>query len=138
MKLDKNLTTEEASHEIGLILGRVLRIGVYLSCAIAAIGGIIYMFMDKAILPNYKATAPGVPFKGVPSNLTDFKDIFSGVLAFDGASIIQLGVIVLIATPVVRVALSIFTFLYEKDYLYVVITIIVLSIIMFNMFFGLH
>ena len=137
MKLDKNLSTEEASHEIGLILGKVLRIGVYLSCIIAAIGGVIYMFYDKIPLPNYKATGDAT-FEGTATNLRGFKDIFAGVLNFDGASIIQLGVIVLIATPVIRVALSIFTFLYEKDYLYVVITIIVLSIIMFNMFFGLH
>lgn len=135
MKLDKNLSTKEASREIGLILGKVLRIGVYSACIIAAIGGIIYMFYDNAILPNYKATTE---FTGTAENLRDFKDIFRGVLALNGASIIQLGVIVLIATPIIRVALSIFTFLYEKDYLYVVITIIVLCIIMINMFFGLH
>lgn len=44
------------------------------------------------------------------------------MLNFDGAAIIQLGVIVLIATPVIRVAFSAISFLIERDYLYVFIT----------------
>lgn len=49
----------------------------------------------------------------------------------------QLGVLLLIATPVARVLFSFFAFLMEKDYLYVFITFIVLAILVFSMVAGI-
>lgn len=138
MNIKKGLDQKEASHEIGLFLGKFLRLGVWASCLIAIVGGILYLLQRGAVMPEYAPPAPGDTFEGAADYLRSFKGIFAGAMSLNGAAIIQLGVIVLISTPVLRVALSIFTFLYEKDYLYVVITIIVLCIILINMFFGLH
>nr|NKQ94879.1 DUF1634 domain-containing protein [Escherichia coli] len=55
----------------------------------------------------------------------------------DGASIIQLAVVLLIATPILRIAFSVLAFAIEKDKLYVIITLIVFSIIIFGMYSGL-
>ncbi|MGZ3959257.1 MAG: DUF1634 domain-containing protein, partial [Flavisolibacter sp.] len=63
--------------------------------------------------------------------------VFTGVLHGRGAHIIQLGVLILIATPVARVAFSIFGFAEEGDRLYIAITLLVLIIILTSMFLGL-
>jgi len=54
-----------------------------------------------------------------------------------GVDIIQLGVVLLIATPIARILFSVFAFTVEKDYLYIVITLIVLGVILFSMLGGL-
>lgn len=128
-----------AERDMELLIGKLLRYGVILSCCITVFGGIVYLFQhsgDSSAM--YQATdIPNEAF-GVSHYLRELVTIFPRLLQFDGAAIIQFGVCVLIATPVIRVAVSVFAFLMEKDYLYVVITLIVLSIIIANMLLGLH
>lgn len=62
--------------------------------------------------------------------------IWMGLKALEPLAIVQTGVVVLLATPVLRVLFSIFAFLFERDYLYVVITCIVFAIILLNMLGG--
>jgi uncharacterized membrane protein len=50
--------------------------------------------------------------------------------------VIQLGLILLIATPVARVALSLLAFAVQKDKMYVVVTAIVLGLLVYSLFFG--
>ena len=130
------LTTQ---HDVDTLIGKLLRVGVVVASIITVIGGIIYLFQHAGVVPVYKAI-PGhhSAFSGAPAYLREFPTIISHVFQFDGAAIIQLGLIVLIATPVLRVVFSLFSFAIEKDKLYVLITTIVLIIIMINMFFGLH
>lgn len=118
-------------------IGKLLRYGVMLSCAITLFGGAIYLIQHKGVMVDYSPVATGMPF-GVEDYLRELNTIFPRMLDFDGAAIIQFGVLVLIATPIIRVAFSAFSFLIEKDYLYVAITLIVLTIIMGNMLLGLH
>lgn len=124
--------------DMELFLGKFLRMGVTLSCAITLIGGILYLWQQGGIMPDYTPTSEILPFKGVEQNLRSFSGILQGILELNGASIIQFGVLVLIATPILRVAISAIAFLIEKDYMYVVITLIVLAIIIANMLLGLH
>lgn len=118
-------------------IGKLLRYGVMLSCAITIFGGLIYLYQHKGVMADYSPVPTGMAF-GVDEYLRELNTIFPRMLDFDGAAIIQFGVLVLIATPIIRVAFSAFSFLIEKDYLYVVITLIVLAIIIANMFLGLH
>ncbi|PXV62089.1 putative membrane protein [Dysgonomonas alginatilytica] len=118
-------------------IGKLLRYGVMLSCAITIFGGIIYLYQHKGIMVDYSPVPTGMSF-GVDEYLRELNTIFPRMLHFDGAAIVQFGVLVLIATPIIRVAFSAFSFLIEKDYLYVVITLIVLAIILANMLLGLH
>ncbi|MBD8348946.1 MULTISPECIES: DUF1634 domain-containing protein [unclassified Dysgonomonas] len=118
-------------------IGKLLRYGVMLSCAITIFGGIIYLYQHKGVMVDYSPVPTGMAF-GVDEYLRELNTIFPRMLDFDGAAIVQFGVLVLIATPIIRVAFSAFSFLIEKDYLYVVITLIVLAIILANMFLGLH
>lgn len=127
-----------AEKDVERYIGKLLRYGVILSCAITLFGGVIYIFQNKGVMPDYSPIPSNEDFPGVAEYLRELSTILPRVLNFDGAAIIQLGVVVLIATPILRVAFSAIAFLIEKDYMYVTITLIVLAIIILNMVFGLH
>ncbi|WP_106527604.1 DUF1634 domain-containing protein [Chitinophaga niastensis] len=120
-----------ADKDIQLLIGKQLRLGVITSSLVVLIGGIIYLSRHGHELPSYKE------FTGVREGLNNLPGIWQGVLDNKGMNIIQLGVVLLIATPIIRIAFSVVAFLIEKDYLYVVITLIVLGVIMFSMLGGL-
>jgi uncharacterized membrane protein len=135
------LTPPEAAHregksgnikdkDIQAIIGWILRSGVAVSMFLVIIGGIVFIFRHGHSLPDYKT------FKGVPDYIHTIGGILDGIIAFKGQAIIQLGIILLIATPVTRVAFSAVGFLIEKDYLYTAITLIVLLIILASMISG--
>lgn len=116
--------------DIENIIGNLLRIGVIISSFTIIIGGIIFLWHHGKDSPDYNA------FHGLTHSLDSFSGVLSGVLKGRGQDIIQLGVLLLIATPVARIMFSIFGFIEEKDRLYIVITIIVLLIIISSMLFG--
>lgn len=124
--------------DVELLIGQLLRYGVVLSCCVTGVGACFYLYQHHGILPDYKPVGAGQPFPGVDAYLRELPTFFPRIFEGDGAAIIQLGVLILIATPVVRVAFSAFAFLIERDYLYVIITLIVLIIILSNLFFGFH
>lgn len=121
----------QTDKDVASVVGQLLRAGVVTSSVIALIGGIIYLIAHGAETPHY------TEFVGAPDNLRHINGIIEGLLVFDARAIIQTGVLVLIATPILRVLLSAVAFALEKDYLYVIITLIVLSIIAIGMFGGL-
>ena len=115
--------------DVELYIGKLLRYGVILSSLITITGG-VSQHPDQEL--NFKT------FVGAPNYLRELSTLLPAVLKLDGLAIIQLGVAVLIATPVLRVAFSIIAFAIEKDRMYIVITCIVLAIILSNMIFGLE
>jgi len=113
------------------IIGNLLRYGVWISLSVAFIGGIVYLMHHGNEIEDYSA------FQENDKNI--FKvitDIYEGVIQGKGASIIFFGIILLFLTPVFRILLSLFSFLLEKDYLYVAITAIVIGIIILSISFG--
>lgn len=105
------------------IIGWVLRVGVLISMLIVFIGGCFYLYRHGSAIADYHE------FKGVPDFIRSTKGILNGVITFRGRAIIQFGIILLIATPVVRVLFSALGFILEKDHLYTAITFVVLFII---------
>lgn len=117
---------------IEVFIGQTLRIGVILSCAVALIGGIMYLLHHgMQTIPDYTT------FHGEDASYTSLPGIVKGLGTGSATEIIQLGVAILIATPILRIVLSLVSFILEKDKLYVVITLIVLGVIMTSMFGGL-
>lgn len=112
------------------VIGWVLRLGVIISMAVVFIGGIIYLYRHGHTIANYKT------FSGVPEFLQTPRGILNGIVTFRGRAIIQAGIVLLIATPVIRIICSAIGFIMEKDYLYTGITIFVLMIIVIGMFTG--
>lgn len=117
--------------DVEMFIGQQLRWGVITSSIIAFIGGIIYLASHGNHIPEY------TQFTGAPEYVRHLPGIFKGIFQFDGMAIIQLGVVVLLATPITRIAFSVLAFAMEKDVLYVVITLIVLGVIAFSVFSGL-
>ena len=115
-------------------IGKLLRRGMLLSCGTTIFGGIVYLFQNSGTAVDYSPVPSGEHF-GAADNLRTLSGIFEGILQFNGASIIQLGVVILIATPILRIVVSSIAFLIEKDWLYVAITLTVLAVIMLNMMF---
>ena len=116
--------------DIQSIIGHVLRWGTIVSISVVFFGGIFFMYRHGHSIPDYKT------FKGIPIFLQQPGALVAAALNFKGQAIIQLGVIFLIATPILRVVFSTIGFALEKDYLYVVITLIVIFIILVSVSLG--
>ncbi len=117
-------------HRVELLIGNLLRTGVFTAASLVVLGGIIYLFHQGFALPDYKT------FRGEPPELRNVWGIVKYAFSFHGRGLIQLGLLVLIATPIARVLLSIFIFLYQRDKLYVIITCFVLAILCYSLFYG--
>lgn len=115
--------------DMQLVIGWLLRLGVIISVAIVIIGGTLYL------LRHGHTTADYTTFKGVPDFIYP-PGIIKGMFNFKARAVIQAGIILLIATPVLRVVFSAIGFIMEKDYLYTGITLLVLLIIMSSMLSG--
>lgn len=137
--MNKIINALMSKRTMELLIGKILRYGVILACSISIFGGIVYLFQHYGETNSrYMASSISTESFIEQHGYANIGDVFNGLSNFDGAAIILLGVCVLIATPVIRVAFSAIAFLVEKDYLYVTITLIVLAIIVANMFLGLH
>ncbi|MCV9933085.1 DUF1634 domain-containing protein [Flavobacterium sp. LS1R47] len=113
------------------IIGNLLRYGVWISLSVAFIGGIVYLMHHGNDIEDYSV------FKENDRNIFEvITAIYNGVIQGNGESIIFFGVILLFLTPVLRVLLSLFSFLLERDYMYVVITLIVIFIILVSVSLG--
>jgi uncharacterized membrane protein len=120
-------TYRSADRGVEQAIGNLLRAGVLLAVAVVLVGECVLLVRHGAVRPDFAV------FRGEPANLRTLRGILAGVLSFQGRSIIQLGVIILIATPVARVAFSVAAFAVEHDRLYVVITLIVLAVLLFSL-----
>jgi uncharacterized membrane protein len=109
------------------LLGNLLRVGVLLSAVVVLSGGVIYLLRHGHSLVDFRV------FRGEPEDLRDLRGIIRGSSELRGRGIIQLGLLLLIATPVTRVAFSIFGFAKERDRMYVVFTLIVFSVLLYSL-----
>lgn len=116
--------------DMQLLLGRVLRAGTVTSVCIVFFGGVIYLHRHGHFMADYRS------FTGTPAFLHQPGSLFEGVMALRGQAIIQIGILLLIATPILRVIFSAIGFVLEKDYLYVGISLLVLLIIFMSMLGG--
>jgi uncharacterized membrane protein len=110
------------------IIGNLLRAGVMLSAGIVMLGAVIHLIRHGLSPADYRV------FQGEPSELRGVRGILHGSLTLSGRGIIQLGLLILIATPVARVAFSMFGFAAEKDRMYVGFTAIVLIVLLYGLF----
>ena len=108
------------------VIGYLLRYGVLSASLVVMAGGIVYLIRHGHQLPAYRQ------FKGEPDKMRQPLLMLEAVMRGEGRPLIQLGLLILIATPIARIAFSIIGYLLEKDYLYTVLTVIVLLVILLN------
>lgn len=106
------------------LIGRVLQTGVILAAAITAASGVLYLMRHGAEPVQYAV------FHGEPAAFREVSGIIDAARRFSARGLIQIGVLVLIATPIARVALAALGFLAERDYLYTTIATIVLLLLL--------
>ena len=114
-------------HRIEVILGNLLRFGVLLSAAVVLAGGCVYLSHHAHEKADYRI------FRGEPSEFRTIPGIAQSVIHGRGGGLIQLGLLLLIATPIARVAFSIVGFALEHDRMYVAFTLIVLAILLYSL-----
>jgi uncharacterized membrane protein len=121
--------------DIEVLISTTLRIGVMLSVAVMLFG-VVITFIHH---PDYFHSRPAL------GELTNSREIFAnttgavlrGVRELRGQSIAMLGILLLIVTPVVRVAISVVLFAAQRDRRYVLITAVVLALLLTSLMSGL-
>jgi uncharacterized membrane protein len=109
------------------IVAHLLRAGVLVAAVIGMVGGIVYLYRHGEQMPAYHI------FMGEPNEYRSVADILGDSLAGYGRGLIQLGVLLLIATPVARVALCAFAFCRQRDRLYVGVSLFVLAVLLYSL-----
>jgi uncharacterized membrane protein len=113
-------------------VGGLLRTGVSLAALVVLAGGVLYLARHGQTVADYHI------FSGEPDSLTHARLTIRSAFSGRALGIIQLGLLLLIATPVARVAFCIWGFARERDFLYVTFSSIVLAILLFSLFSGSH
>lgn len=115
-------------HPIELLISYVLRIGVLTAAAFIAVG-LVMFFVDVAN-GTTSGQAKDILKHGGKQITVSWTSIAHGVTHGDALSVIELGLLILILTPVSRVLLTVILFLIEKDPVFVIVSAIVLFVLM--------
>jgi len=109
------------------MVGKILRVGVIVSALIMLVGAALYLATSAGARPDYHT------FRGEPLSLRRVSAIVADAAAFHPKGVMQLGIVLLLATPLMRVVLSAISFAIQKDVLYVVVTSMVFAVLLFSL-----
>jgi uncharacterized membrane protein len=115
---------------VEIIIGRLLQIGVSTAAVVVLAGAAVYLAHNGLAPADYRL------FRGEPNDLKNLAGIWHEATSLHGRGIIQFGLLLLIATPVARVAFSVVGFAQERDLLYVSITAVVLVLLLYSIFWS--
>jgi uncharacterized membrane protein len=113
-------------HELDLSVAAMLRFGVTLAAIVVFAGGVLSLRHPSTPVPDYSHFQ-------LAGSLRTVAGILHGVAQGSSASIIQLGLLLLIATPVARVAFCVVGFARQRDRLYVLVSASVLLILLYTL-----
>jgi uncharacterized membrane protein len=109
------------------IIGQLLRAGVLFSAAVVAMGGALYLVRNHATRVAYRSFVAGGPETRTVSG------IVHAAAHLQSLGLVQAGLVLLILTPVARVAMAVAGFALERDWLYTVVSLVVLLILVFSL-----
>lgn len=116
--------------KMDIIIANMLRGGVLVAACLVLLGGLMYLFQHPGPIPDY------LHFHGEPFNLRDPVSIFRGAMHGSAGEMIQLGLVLLILTPIARVFLCVVGFFSQRDRLYVAVSGLVLAVLLYGLVFG--
>jgi uncharacterized membrane protein len=132
--MDKNRSTGacEAAHvlddaKMEAIMGRVLQVGVLLAAGVVLGGGASYLQDHAGERSDYRV------FTAAPIQLRHPAVLLHALARGDSAGIIELGILLLVATPICRVIFAVVAFAVERDKLYVAVSLTVLGVLLYGM-----
>ncbi|MGN6627865.1 MAG: DUF1634 domain-containing protein [Tepidisphaeraceae bacterium] len=127
---------DERVVKVEIAISNLLRIGVAVSLLFIVIGTVL-MFLHH---PEYRQSGRTLQRLIGPGketvDATPFRTMIQGIRHAEGRSVITLGLMLLIATPVVRVAVSVLAFVYQGDRVFVAITTLVFCLLLVSFFLG--
>jgi uncharacterized membrane protein len=125
---------DHRTRQVELLISNLLRIGVVTSLAVVVAGTVLSFVHHPDFLSSprelARLTTPGAAFPRTPG------EVLAGLRRFQGRAVVVLGLLLLVATPVMRVAVSVFAFVYERDRKFVLITSIVLALLLLSFVLG--
>jgi uncharacterized membrane protein len=131
---NKNVTKTSSEQQLEYLLSNLMKYGVLIASAVVLLGGILYLIHHGAEPAGYHF------FQGEPSEFCSpagvIKAVLSGSDAYGGLrlrSIIQLGLLLLIATPILRVFISLLVFMLQREFIYVIVTLLVLTSLIYSL-----
>jgi uncharacterized membrane protein len=120
----------QGAGQLEQLMGILLRSGVLLSAFVVAIGAVMFLFHHGIQHPHFAL------FQGQPLELRSVGTIVVAAFHLQPLAIIQFGLLLLIATPITRVLFSLLGFMVQRDWIYIGITAVVLSLLLFGLFGG--
>jgi uncharacterized membrane protein len=117
------ITPEEAaalkrSRQLNEVIHHMLSLGLAISTAVMMAGLALDVILHR----------------DVPAAVPRFEEVGARVMALRPSGFLALGLLLLIATPILRVLGSFFAFAYERDWRYVGITLVVILILSVTLF----
>lgn len=107
-------------------IARLLRAGVLVASLLLVAGLSVYLWRNPSLLVSYRV------FRGEPPYYREPLAIVDLAAQGRGRGLIQLGLLVLIATPLLRVVLTLVAFARRRDWLYVLFAAIVLTVLLYG------
>jgi uncharacterized membrane protein len=131
MMPETNALSEDISDDVALDqkIGILLRVGVYTAALVILFGGVLFLIKEGTAHPDYRT------FQHLPASLCSPEAILIATMHGNTLSIMQFGMLLLIATPIARVVFSVIAFAVKRDFLYVIISGIVLAVLLYSIIY---
>lgn len=114
--------------KVETLMGRVLIIGIAVAGAIVAFGGVMYLLRYGGLPVHYEV------YKGEPAGLRTIVGVIGDAVHVSARAIIQVGIVVLVAMQIVRVAFALWLFRTKNDRVFVGISLFVLVVLGYSLF----
>jgi len=121
-------TTDSKKEQMEITLSNILRGGLILSMLCLGIGAIIFLWQSGSQPENLEIIV------GEHNHLNSLQIVLRSIISGDSYAILQLGIIILILTPVLRVATCLWMFCLQRDLLYILVSSVVLLILLTSLF----
>lgn len=110
------------------LISHLLRAGVVIAALVVIGGAVPYLALNSRAQVSYRT------FQGEPEDLKSVAGILHDAFSGSPRGIMQLGLLLLIATPIARVMFSAVAFAIERDRMYVGFTLLVLAVLLYSLF----
>ncbi|NJP08576.1 MAG: DUF1634 domain-containing protein [Leptolyngbyaceae cyanobacterium RU_5_1] len=123
---DPTGANSSSDQQLGQFISSLLKYGVLLASGVVLIGGVLYLIRHGMESADYRL------FQAEPTALRSPCGIVNAALSGSRLGMIQLGLLLLMATPIARVLLSLMMFLRQRDFTYVAVTSFVLLVLIYS------